>query len=80
METATVTLSSKYQIVVPKKLRERYGLRARQKLFMGGDEQGIYLLPEPKSWADYLKGLGKGTWEKEGGGEAWLAQERASWE
>jgi AbrB family looped-hinge helix DNA binding protein len=57
---ATVTVSSKFQIVIPTEVRERHGVKAGQKLVMfdtGGDV--IHLVPLLPLTA--LRGLLKGT-------------------
>ena len=41
----TVTLSAKYQIVIPKAVRDRLGLAAGQKLEAVVDEDHIELIP-----------------------------------
>ena len=52
------TLSSKYQIVIPKEVRNRLHLKAGQKMFMMPMGDAIYMVPErPLS---YLRGRFKG--------------------
>jgi AbrB family looped-hinge helix DNA binding protein len=60
---ATVTVSPKYQIVIPKELRERLDLQPGQKLFMYEVEGSLYLdLPKP---IQELRGLARGLrWEE----------------
>jgi AbrB family looped-hinge helix DNA binding protein len=60
---ATVTVSPKYQIVIPKELRERLDLQPGQKLFMYEVEGSLYLdLPKP---IEELRGLARGIrWEE----------------
>lgn len=60
---ATVTVSPKYQIVIPKELRERLDLQPGQKLFIYEVEGSLYLdLPRP---IQELRGLARGLrWEE----------------
>ena len=54
----TVTVSPKYQIVIPKALREKLGLKPGQKLFMFILDGKIHLdIPRPIS---ELRGMAKG--------------------
>jgi AbrB family looped-hinge helix DNA binding protein len=41
-----VTVSSKYQIVIPRKIRESMKIRPGQKLIMVAEERSIRLMPE----------------------------------
>ena len=41
-----VTVSPKYQIVIPRKIRESMKIRPGQKLIMVAEERSIRLLPE----------------------------------
>ncbi len=54
-----VTLSPKFQVVIPRPVRERMGLKAGQKLTVVEYEGRIELIPE-KEIAD-LRGLLKGA-------------------
>lgn len=59
----TVTVSPKFQVVIPKELREKLGLKPGQKLFMYVIEGKIHLdIPRPIS---ELRGMAKGIrWEE----------------
>ncbi len=77
----TTTLSKKYQIVVPKEVRQSMRLRA-------GEEVALYPVSGEKAVlvkydADpvlALQGLGKEMWRSLGGTEKYIKQERASWQ
>ncbi|HEV8385957.1 MAG TPA: AbrB/MazE/SpoVT family DNA-binding domain-containing protein [Candidatus Acidoferrales bacterium] len=58
----TVTVSPKYQIVIPKELREQLGLKPGQKLFVFAIGKEIYMeLPKPIT---ELRGIAKGkSWK-----------------
>ncbi|MBI1822795.1 MAG: AbrB/MazE/SpoVT family DNA-binding domain-containing protein [Nitrospirae bacterium] len=65
---ATTTISSKYQIVIPKEIREKLHLSPRQRLQVLVKGGVITLVPEVslKSMKGFLKGMGKeGVREKE---------------
>lgn len=65
---ATTTISSKYQIVIPKEIREKLHLSPRQRLQVLVKGGIITLVPEAplKSLKGFLKGMDKaGVREKE---------------
>ena len=57
MSAATATLSSKYQISVPKEIREALNLKPGQKLVFLNTGSGVRLIPEiqPKDLFGLLK-------------------------
>jgi AbrB family looped-hinge helix DNA binding protein len=60
---ATVTVSPKFQIVIPQEIREKLKLKPGQKLFMFEFEGRIQV--EPKRSIHELRGLAKGIrWEE----------------
>lgn len=76
----TAKLSKKYQIVVPKAVREK------MRLHMGSsvrvypiDEDRALLVKHPKDYVAALEGLGKEVWDALGGGDKYIREERASW-
>lgn len=64
--TTTSTITSKYQTVIPKKIRESLGLKVNQELIWSAYQtQGglvSIVTPKPKRWSAYMRGLGKGLW------------------
>ena len=54
----TVTVSSKYQVVIPEEIRRATGIRAGQKVDMikYGDHIAVVPVPDPKSMRGFLKG------------------------
>ena len=56
---ATATISSKFQVVIPKEIRERLALKGGQKMAMVEKGGVIYLIPEkpPESFRGFLKGM-----------------------
>jgi len=61
-----VTVSPKYQIVIPRKIRESMKIRPGQKLIMVAEERSIRLLPERslKELREFLPGI-PGEFERE---------------
>jgi AbrB family looped-hinge helix DNA binding protein len=61
-----VTVSPKYQIVIPRKIRESMKIRPGQKLIMVAEERSIRLLPERsiKEMEGFLRGI-TGEFERE---------------
>ena len=61
-----VTVSPKYQIVIPRKIRESMKIRPGQKLIMVAEERSIRLLPEHsmKELRKLLRGI-PGEFERE---------------
>lgn len=56
---AEATLSSKYQLVIPKEIREAAGLKSGEKIFILFKEGIINLVPSHllKKMKGYLKGM-----------------------
>ena len=52
-----VKLSSKGQLVIPKDIRQKLGLKAGDRLHVHVDEQGIHLEPVSKTAIDELFGV-----------------------
>ncbi|MDI6734968.1 MAG: AbrB/MazE/SpoVT family DNA-binding domain-containing protein [bacterium] len=59
----TAKLSSKYQIVIPKKIRRKLNLNSGDELIMKVEDDKIIMRPKPKSYTEYMLGLGKEVWE-----------------
>jgi AbrB family looped-hinge helix DNA binding protein len=76
---ATVTLSSKNQIVVPKSVRQKLGIGPGDRLVVQVGKEGVVLRPKPKSYTSHLRGLHQSIWK---GIEAkrYVEGERNSWE
>jgi AbrB family looped-hinge helix DNA binding protein len=59
MATASATLSSKYQISIPKSVREEHHWKAGQEFVFVSKGAGVLLMPVPELKA--LAGIGKGA-------------------
>jgi len=60
---STAKLSSKYQIVIPKRIRRELNLNSGDELIMKVEDDKIIIRPKPKSYTEYMLGLGKEVWE-----------------
>ncbi len=56
---ATTTISPKYQVVIPKDVREKLHLRSGQKMTVVTKGGVVYLIPEKpvESFRGFLKGM-----------------------
>jgi AbrB family looped-hinge helix DNA binding protein len=73
---STVTLSSKYQIVIPREAREAMSLSAGDELLVLCKPDRVVIIPKPKNFAKHMAGLHKEVWR---GADAYLRDERESW-
>jgi AbrB family looped-hinge helix DNA binding protein len=80
MEALAAKVSSRGQIVLPKEIREELHIKRGDTLLFLLEGDSVRLFPQPDSYAKYIRGLGKEMWAELGGGEAFLREERASWE
>jgi len=73
-----ITVSSKYQIVIPREAREKLDLKAGDKLIIKVNNEKIIIYPQPKSYAKYSLGLGKEIWQGVDAAE-YVKKERQTW-
>lgn len=76
---ATSKLSKKYQITVPKEVRKKLNLKKGSKVSIKGKGPDKAVLEPVDNLVERYKGLGKKVWEKLGGADNYLKQERDSW-
>lgn len=77
---ATTKLSQKYQIVVPREVREKLKLSVGQEVRLYAvDHDLAVIVRHPKDRVKALKGLGKELWRSLGGADSYIKQERAAW-
>lgn len=74
--SATVTLSRKHQIVIPREAREALGLSVGDQLLVLSKPDRVVIVPKPKKFAKRMAGLHRELWQ---GADAYLEEERASW-
>ncbi len=79
MTQATVKVSKRHQIVVPRIARERLNIRSGDRLLV--DVQGglLILVPQPRDYTEHLAGLYREVWESLDTA-AYLQKERGAWE
>jgi len=61
METITSRVTSKGQVVIPKKLREKYGIRTDTAIRWIEKDQGILIVPESEDPIVAARGMLKGS-------------------
>ncbi|MCS7282779.1 MAG: AbrB/MazE/SpoVT family DNA-binding domain-containing protein [Anaerolineae bacterium] len=74
-----VKLSRRNQMVLPKAAREALGVKPGGRLLVLIEGKSVRLIAEPEDWSEWIYGLGAEIWQSLGGGEAFLKEERASW-
>ena len=74
-----VTVSSRFQVVIPASVREQAGLKPGVKLLVELEGDRIVMRPRPERPAAALRGLFREVWEGLDA-EDYLRQERESWE
>jgi AbrB family looped-hinge helix DNA binding protein len=77
MEAISARVSTKYQVSIPKKVREALHLQPHDTLLFLIDGDTVYLRSKPASFTETLRGLHRHVWSDP---ERWLEEERASWE
>ena len=58
-----VKVSSKNQIALPAEVRKKLNIKSGDTLLVEVLGDHVVLLPEPKDWVKYLRGLHKEVWE-----------------
>ncbi|MBU1671954.1 MAG: AbrB/MazE/SpoVT family DNA-binding domain-containing protein [Actinobacteria bacterium] len=61
MDTATV--SSKYQVVIPRQARDALGIKAGDKVIFDYRDGVVVMLARPEDFASFMRGLGAEAWE-----------------
>lgn len=74
----SVRVSGKYQVVIPKSIREEIGLEKGDELIVSLQEKAIIMRVKPKSYSDYTLGLHKEIW-KETEATEYVEKGRSSW-
>jgi len=76
--TKIVKLSSRYQMVIPKEIRKKLNFHAGDQLVVEIEKGKVILRPRPKSYTNYMLGLGRKIWEGIDATE-YVRKERESW-
>lgn len=75
--SVSARLSTKFQIVIPKEVREALNLKANDNVLFLIVGNSVYMRPRPQSFTRTLSGLHKHVWNNS---EEWLEKERSAWE
>jgi AbrB family looped-hinge helix DNA binding protein len=78
MEAIAVRVGGKYQIVIPRRVRETLQLHPDDTLLFLVSGDRVILRTRPASFTEAMRGLHKEIWSGEP--DDWLEKERASWE
>lgn len=78
MTTTSVKVSAKYQIAVPQIARKKLNIKKGDRLIVDVQDGVIVLIPQPKSYTNYLQGLHSEIW-KNIDTQKYLNEERGSW-
>ena len=77
MPIITARIGARYQVVIPKAVREALNLRPKDTLLFIIDDDTVLLRPRPARFTDALLGLHRELWPDP---DTWLEDERALWE
>ena len=75
----TVKLSKKYQIAIPKSIRNKIGLSVGDILIIDVSKDKINLIPKPKNYTEYTNNLHSEIW-KNTNIDKYIRDERESWD
>jgi AbrB family looped-hinge helix DNA binding protein len=73
------TVSQKYQVVIPKEIREKTTIKEGQEMYVYSMGSSIVLSPLPKSYSEKMLGLGQEIWQ-DIDPLIYIRQERADWD
>lgn len=77
MQAIAAKISAKYQVVIPKPVRESLQLQPRSTVLFLLDGDTVILRPQPASFTAATRGLHKELWSDP---DVWLEEERSAWE
>ena len=78
MKATVVKVDTKYQITIPKSVREKLQVNAGDRLLLDVQDGMMILIPEPRRYAKYLQGLHGEIW-KGADAQEYVNAERAAW-
>ncbi|KKQ17430.1 MAG: Transcriptional regulator, AbrB family [Berkelbacteria bacterium GW2011_GWA1_36_9] len=73
------TVSQKYQVVIPKEIREKTAIKEGQEMYVYCVGNSIVMSPSPRSYSEKMLGLGQEIWKNIDPLE-YIRQERSSWD
>jgi AbrB family looped-hinge helix DNA binding protein len=77
METISAHISSKYQVVIPRSVREALKLTPKDQLLFLMDGETVILFSRPANFTAAMRGLHKGLWPD---AARQVEEERTAWE
>jgi AbrB family looped-hinge helix DNA binding protein len=77
METVSARISSKYQVVIPRSVREALKLTPKDQLLFLMDGETVILLSRPANFTAAMRGLHNGLWPD---AARQVEEERIPWE
>jgi len=73
-----VKVGPKYQVVIPLSIRRKVPILPRKEVWVEEVNGAIIILPHPKSFTEFMIGLGKNAWEGIDP-KSYAKKERAAW-
>ena len=73
-----VKVGPKYQVVIPLSIRKKVPILPRKEVWVEEVNGAIIILPQPKSFTEFMIGLGKNAWEGIDP-KSYVKKERATW-
>jgi AbrB family looped-hinge helix DNA binding protein len=73
-----VKVGPKYQVVIPQSIRNKISIAPKKEVLVEEVNGAIIILPEPKSFTEFMLGLGKDAWEGIDP-KSYVKKERTSW-
>ncbi len=73
-----VKVGPKYQVVIPQAIRKKVPLSPKKEVLVEEINGAIIILPQPKSFTEFMFGLGKEVWEGIDP-KTYVKKERANW-
>ena len=73
-----VKVGPKYQVVIPQSIRKKVPIFPKKEVLVEEVNGVIIILPQPKSFTEFMFGLGRSAWEKTDP-RSYVRKERAPW-
>lgn len=73
------TVSQKYQVVIPKEIREKTAIKEGQEMYVYSVGNSIVMSPFPESYSKKMLGLGQDIW-KDIDPLEYIRKERSNWD
>lgn len=77
MKVASARTNARYQVVLPKPVRDALDVQPGDELLFLVDGDTVTLRPKPDSFTDMLHGLHREIWPDP---DVWLQKEQSTWE